>query len=91
MSQLTLKVVTPTGTLPSITCDSVHLWVAEDQKGGRGGAYGIRKGHVASLLALQEGTASAYLANQTVFSATCGKGFATVQNDTVTLVVEWCE
>ncbi len=91
MSGLTLWVVTPTGTLPSVACDSVHLWVQEDEKGKQGGAYGIRSGHVESLLALQKGTASAYLDNQLIFSATCGNGFATVKNDKVTLVVEFCE
>lgn len=83
-----LIIDTPKGASSPIECDSVHLTVCDDSTGKNGGSYGIRKGHIKSLIALEEGKITALLNNETVFSAENGKGFATVENDVVTVVVE---
>lgn len=81
-------IATPKGSLPPVECDSVHLNISDDAKGKSGGNYGIKKGHVKALFALEYGNVSALLKGETVFSAKVGKGFATVDEDKVTVVVE---
>ena len=83
-----LIIATPKGSLSPVECDSVHLNISDDAKGKSGGNYGIRKGHVNALFSLEEGNVSALLNGETVFSGKTGKGFATVDNDVVTVVVE---
>lgn len=83
-----LIIATPKGSLSPIECDSVHLNICDDTKGKNGGNYGIRKGHVKALFSLEKGTVTALLNNETVYSATTTKGFATVDNAVVTVVVE---
>lgn len=83
-----LIIATPKGSLSPIECDSVHLNISDDAKGKSGGNYGIRKGHVKALFALEEGNVTALLNGETVFLAKTGKGFATVENDIITVVVE---
>ena len=83
-----LIIATPKGTLSSVECDSVHLNICDDKKGKNGGNYGIRKGHVKSLFSLEKGSVTAFLNGETVYSATTTKGFATVDNDIITVVVE---
>lgn len=86
MSALTLKVVTPEGVDRTLECDSVSLWMAPDTKGRGEGSIGIRKGHTAAVIALGNGPVHAVLEERTVFSAATDGGFATVLNDTVTVV-----
>lgn len=86
MSALTLKVVTPEGTDRTLECDSVSLWMAPDAKGRGEGSIGIRKGHTGAVIALGTGPVRAALGEKTVFSAEADGGFATVLNDTVTIV-----
>lgn len=83
-----LIIATPKGSLKPLECDSVHLNVTNDSKDKKGGSYGIRKGHVKALLSLEKGNVTALLKGETVYSATTTKGFATVDNDVVTVVVE---
>lgn len=83
-----LIIATPKGSLAPIECDSVHLNICDDAKGKNGGNYGIRKGHAKSLFSLEKGNVTAFLNGETVYSATTTKGFATVDNDTITVVVE---
>ena len=73
-----LIIATPKGSISPIECDSVHLNISDDTKGKNGGNYGIRKGHAKALFSLDKGNVT----------ATTPKGFATVDNDTVTVVVE---
>ena len=88
MSKLILKVVTPEGTHGPFECDSVRL-NASDNAGGRGGgSCGIRPGHIASLIALEKGMLTAFLNGAKVISASCGGGFASIDNNTVTVVTE---
>ena len=83
-----LIIATPKGSLEPIECDSVHLNISEDANGKNGGSYGIRKGHVNALFSLEKGNITALLSGKTIFSATTTNGFATVNNDVVTVVVE---
>ncbi len=88
MSELTLKIVTPSGALDKIVCDSIRLNVSDGKDGNGGGSYGIRQGHVRSVLLLSEGKITAYSNGEAIFSAHTGDGFAAVENDTVTVTVE---
>lgn len=83
-----LIISTPKGSLSPIECDSVHLNISDDAKEKNGGSYGIRKGHVKSLFALEKGNVTALLNGKIVYSATTTNGFATVDNNVVTVVVE---
>ncbi|MGN1316222.1 MAG: hypothetical protein ACI4VW_04075 [Acutalibacteraceae bacterium] len=88
MKKLTLKVVTPNQAVESVECDSIQLTVSDNEKGKGGGSYGIKQGHVESIISLNEGVIKAFLNGKTVL---CGKskgGFATVKNNTVTAVVD---
>ena len=85
---LTLRIVTKQGTSQSIECDSVHLSVVDDVLGEGGGSMGIRTGHIRSLISVDKGPVTAYLNGKEIFSANVGVGFATVENDTVTIVTE---
>ena len=86
MSPLTLKIVTRDGVDRTVSCDSVTLWMAPDSRGKGEGFIGIRKGHVDTVIGLGNGKTEAHLDGQLVFSAVTEGGFATVLNDTVTVV-----
>ena len=88
MSRLILKLVTPEAALEPVPCDSVHLTVCDDAKGKGGGSYGIRPGHTKTLFALDAGPIRAFLDGTCIFSGRTGGGFATVDGDAVTAVVE---
>ena len=86
MSRLTLKIVTPEGVNESVECDSVSLWMAPDSRGRGEGSIGIRRGHVDAVIALGNGKIEGRQNGKTVFSAETEGGFATVREDTVTVV-----
>ncbi len=90
MSRLTLCIVTPTGTQPTVMCDSIHLSVQDNQQGKGGGRYGIRAGHTQALLSVAPGKVEAFEKGKIIFQCHCGLGFATVENNQITLVVEYC-
>lgn len=83
-----LIIATPKGSKKPIECDSVHLNICDDANGKNGGSYGIKKGHVKALFSLEKGNVTALLNSETVYSATTTKGFATVDNDVITVAVE---
>lgn len=83
-----LIIATPKGAAKPLECDSIHLNIRNDSKDKSGGSYGIRKGHVNALFSLEKGNITALLSGKTIFSATTTNGFATVNNDVVTVVVE---
>ncbi|MBQ7094907.1 MAG: hypothetical protein IJN80_00430 [Clostridia bacterium] len=89
--KLSLKVITPQGVLGPFECDSVHLTISDDLSGKGGGSYGIRPGHTKALLSLQEGPLDADLEEQCVFFAKAGSGFASIEQNIVTVVVETCQ
>ena len=88
MSELTLKIVTPKGSMPPVSCDSIRLTVCDDAKGREGGSYGIRTGHTKALLSLDQGEIKAFRKGEEVFSGKGGCGFATVDRNIVTAVME---
>ena len=85
---LTLKIISKDGSLAPVECDSVHLTVSDDNNGGGGGSMGIRPGHIKSLISLDRCPVTAYLEGKEMFSRIADSGFATVENDTVTVVTE---
>ncbi|MBQ7936559.1 MAG: hypothetical protein IJ333_09500 [Clostridia bacterium] len=88
MHLLTLSVVTLTGALKPVQCDSIRLTVSDNPEGKGGGSYGIRKGHVKALISLDAGPLTAYENGAPILQAQAGNGFATVDQDTVTVVVD---
>ncbi len=88
MKTLTLSVVTLSGTMEPVECDSVQLNVADTAEGKGGGSYGIHPGHIKSLFSLAAGTLTALKNGETVLKAAIGDGFANVENDTVTVVTD---
>ena len=79
---------TPHRQYPSLECDSVKLNIADSVNGSFSGSYGIRKGHAKAVFSLAEGRISVGLSGQEIFSAECGTGFATVENDDVRVVID---
>ncbi len=88
MERLTLNIVTPAGALPPVECDSIHLAVADNGEEKGGGSYGIRPGHIQALLALERGGIAAFLRGEKIFFGESGAGFASVDHDVVTAVLE---
>ena len=88
MSKLILKIVTPSGNRDPIRCDSVHLTICDDLNGKGGGSYGIRAGHAKSLLSLDKGVIKAFLSGQNLLTGKNDIGFATVEQDAVTVVTD---
>lgn len=88
MRKMKFTLFTPHRQFPSLECDSVKLSIADSINGKFSGSYGIRKGHAKAIFSLAEGRISASLDGQEVFSAQCGEGFATVENDDVRVVVD---
>ena len=91
MDKLTLKVVTPHGSKGPIHCDSIHFNIHDNKSGQGGGNYGIRTGQANSLFALKKGKLLAYHQHEIILQLNCENGFATVENDIVTVTVEGME
>ncbi len=85
---LELKIVSLNGGIDPVKCDSVNLILCDDDMGNRGGSIGIREGHIKSLLSVDRGKVSAYLNGEEIFFCQTAGGFATVENDIVTVVTE---
>jgi F0F1-type ATP synthase epsilon subunit len=85
---LYLKIITPNDCIGPFECDSVKLIITDGKRDKEGGSYGIRRGHVTSLLALGKGKTEAFLNSKLVFSAETSEGFAKISPDLVTLVVD---
>ncbi len=88
MDRLTLKIVSPLGSIKPIKCDSIHLTIHDDANGKGGGSYGIRAGQVDTLFAISHGPVTAYHEGKEIFKCTLQNGFATVINNLVTVTVE---
>lgn len=83
---LTLRIVTPQGVALEIACDSVSLPLADDQSGEGGGSIGVRRGHAKAALALSQGSVSAHAGGKALASTAIEAGFASIENDTVTVI-----
>ncbi len=86
--KLTLKVVLPEGLLCQTQCDSVNVFIVDDKNGKGAGSYGIRRGHAKAVLCLGEGKIEAFDGEKSVFSKQTGGGFADIENDVVSVVVD---
>ncbi len=85
---LTLKIITPRGTLTELECDSVRLTVMDGEARKGGGSYGIRPGHLRSVYLLDSGDVVAFSGGSELERHTLNGGFATVDSDTVTVISE---
>ena len=89
---LIFKVVTPVTEYCYEGCDSVRLSVSDGENGKGGGSCGIRKGHEKSILSLSEGKIYVSRNDEKILEAFTSSGFATVEDNTVTVIVdEFCE
>ena len=86
---MVLNIVTPKSSYGPFTCDSIHLCIADDTNEKGGGSYGIRYGHIESLMLLKEGNLYAFLNKDILITGKCGKGFANIEDNTVNVVVEY--
>lgn len=88
MACLTLNIVTPDGALPPLFCESVYITVGDDKDEKKGGGYGIRTGHTKTLFSVATGPLRAYNGDKILLDKISGEGFATVENDVVTLILD---
>ncbi len=86
--KLVLKLLSPQGVFKKIECDSVKLCVTDDKNGRGAGSYGIRKGHAKAFFCLSKGKIEALEGEKVVFSKEIDGGFASVENNTVTVVAD---
>ncbi|MBE6802360.1 MAG: hypothetical protein E7530_05715 [Ruminococcaceae bacterium] len=85
---LLLKVITPEKEYIYDNCDSVSFCVSDNQKGNGGGRYGIRKGHAKAVFSLDNGKLSASKNSEGVVEMITSSGFAKVEDNTVTVIVD---
>ncbi|MBR3815176.1 MAG: hypothetical protein IKJ27_00445 [Clostridia bacterium] len=79
---------TPHCRFEPMECDSVRFNIADGADGSFSGSYGIRSGHAKALFSLSEGKISVSLGGNEVFCAECSGGFAKVENNEVTAIVD---
>ncbi len=84
---LSLKVITPKKEYLYEMCDSVKFCVSDNEKGKGGGNYGIRKGHAKAIFSLDDGKMKASLNGKTTVEGVTSTGFATVEENIVTVIV----
>lgn len=85
---LRLIVVTPMGEIFNGECDSLHLNTPDGENGSGGGSVGIRQNHADAIIALQKGIVRAYRSGELSAGIDCENGFATVRDNTVTVVCD---
>lgn len=90
-NKLKLLIVTPDEAPIHADCDSIRVTLSDDEKGRGGGSYGIRVGHTKTILSLSEGPVTAYQGGACILQRTCSAGFARVEDNVVTVVVEAAE
>lgn len=83
---LTLRLLTPSGVAASVECDSIQLVMRPDTEGQKGGLVGIRRDHTASVLALDRGPVLASREGLPILRASVSGGFASVQDNVVTVL-----
>ena len=85
---LSLKVITPEKEYIYDDCDSVNFCVADNLKGKDGGSYGIRKGHAKAIFSLGNGKLVALKNGEAIVTANAAAGFARVDNNVITVIVD---
>lgn len=88
MDRITVKIVTPQKVLKDIHCDSVHIMVYDDKNGKGGGSYGIRAGQINTVYAICKGPIYAYHEGKVIFSCETIGGFATFEDNVLTVTTE---
>lgn len=92
MNGLLLIVTAPGGEFSRTECDCVSLTASDGENGDNGGSFGIMKGHIPAVAALEEGSSvTASSGGSIVASFRIGRGFASVKNDVVSVVCESAE
>lgn len=87
-AHMTLRLVTPEGTAAETACDSVVLTMPDGADGRGGGLVGIERGHAPAVLALGDGALRASLGGEKVFEAVVSDGFASVKDNTITVITD---
>ena len=85
---MTLRLLTPSGVSADVGCDSVQLTLREGIDGKGGGLIGIKRDHAPAVMALGEGAILARLEGTVVFRAAVADGFASVENNVVTVITD---
>ncbi len=88
MKELVVEIITPDGTKFKGSCTYVQFNVADNSKGNYVGSYGIRAGHTKAIFALEKGLMKVFNDNSLILNCECGEGFATIDENSVFLVVE---
>lgn len=89
--KLTVKINSVDKHISPIECDSVRIPVADSIKGTFSGSYGIKKGHAKAVFSLKKGEVIVTVADKTIFKAEISEGFATVENNLLSITVDKIE
>lgn len=84
---LTVRFVSVDRQILPMECDSVRLPISDNIKGEFSGSYGIKRGHAKAVFSLKEGNVILTSKDKSVFSVQVSDGFATVENNVVTITV----
>lgn len=82
---LTLRILSQSGNVRNIGCDSVSLCVEDDSKGRFGGRVGIHRGHADALIALTDAPIIAYFGGEVIAEIRIEGGFASISHDVITV------
>ena len=85
---LTLRVLTPAGSMAEESCDGVQLILRDGADGRGGGSMGILRGHAPAVMALGEGTVRAVLNGKVSLCLRVSGGFDSVRDDIVTVITD---
>ncbi len=88
MNGLTLVMITPEGEKARLSCSHVTLFAKDNAKGEGGGSFGIRRGHLPALAALEKDSPVEAKTDSGVVRFRVDGGFAGVEDDVVTVVTE---
>lgn len=88
MKELTVEIITPQGAKFKKKCTSVHFNVADNLNENYSGSYGVRAGHANAIFALKKGIVMVFDGDSLILKCECGDGFATVNKNLTSLVVE---
>ena len=81
-----LLLVTPDGKRTETECDEVRLSAPDGVQGRGGGSFGVRRGHIAALAALEKGEVCALTGGKPVLRAEIPGGFARIDGESVTVM-----
>ncbi len=84
---LKLRILTPEGVNTEADCDSITMVMANGKQGNEEGLIGIHPGHADAVISLSQGPVTAKKAGATVLEFAVNGGFAVVNNNTVSIIV----